>query len=248
MKKTLPASQPADLPASSESRQGERSKPFSNKAASNKAPSNRAPSKASAKKPSSFYMKQMRAGLSAAGYVKHETWVLPENRSVLKHIEKKLRQPLIGGAPVLENDMIAGENWTIDRLFSALQALDEVTSNEIGLSLIQGAEPSIKLEMHDFGGLPIYIAVVGEQIIVDTVLVDLESINDVARFNDAVLRSREMFPLSSIGIESMPNGQTVYNMFGALSASSNLTNVVTEVKTLVDNVQRATEAFESFFN
>jgi len=243
MKKTLPASQPADLPASSESRQGERSK-----ASSSKASSNRAPSKASAKKPSSFYMKQMRAGLSAAGYVKHETWVLPENRSVLKHIEKKLRQPLIGGAPVLENDMIAGENWTIDRLFSALQALDEVTSNEIGLSLIQGAEPSIKLEMHDFGGLPIYIAVVGEQIIVDTVLVDLESINDVARFNDAVLRSREMFPLSSIGIESMPNGQTVYNMFGALSASSNLTNVVTEVKTLVDNVQRATEAFESFFN
>ncbi|WDH25697.1 YjfI family protein [Pseudomonas chlororaphis] len=243
MKKTLPASQPADLPASSESRQGERSK-----ASSSKASSNKAPSKASAKKPSSFYMKQMRAGLSAAGYVKHETWVLPENRSVLKHIEKKLRQPLIGGAPVLENDMIAGENWTIDRLFGALQALDEVTSNEIGLSLIQGAEPSIKLEMHDFGGLPIYIAVVGEQIIVDTVLVDLESINDVARFNDAVLRSREMFPLSSIGIESMPNGQTVYNMFGALSASSNLTNVVTEVKTLVDNVQRATEAFESFFN
>jgi uncharacterized protein YjfI (DUF2170 family) len=243
MKKTLPASQPADLPASSESRQGERSK-----ASSSKASSNKAPSKASAKKPSSFYMKQMRAGLSAAGYVKHETWVLPENRSVLKHIEKKLRQPLISGAPVLENDMIAGENWTIDRLFGALQALDEVTSNEIGLSLIQGAEQSIKLEMHDFGGLPIYIAVVGEQIIVDTVLVDLESINDVARFNDAVLRSREMFPLSSIGIESMPNGQTVYNMFGALSASSNLTNVVTEVKTLVDNVQRATEAFESFFN
>ncbi|WP_186828389.1 YjfI family protein [Pseudomonas chlororaphis] len=231
MKKTLPASQPADPRASSESRQGERS---SNKAAG--------------KKPSSFYMKQMRAGLSAAGYVKHETWVLPENRSVLKHIEKKLRQPLIGGAPVLETDMIAGENWTIDRLFSALQALDDVASNEIGLTLIQGAEQSIKLDMHEFGGLPIYIAVVGEQIIVDTVLVDLESINDVARFNDAVLRSREMFPLSSIGIESMPNGQTVYNMFGALSSGSNLTNVVTEIKTLVDNVQRATEAFESFFN
>ncbi|MCK9812778.1 YjfI family protein [Pseudomonas sp. MAFF 302046] len=205
-------------------------------------------SKATGKKPSSFYMKQMRAGLSGAGYVKHETWVLPENRSVLKHLEKKLRQPLMAGAPVLENYMIAGENWTIDRLFSALQALDEVASNEITLSLIQGSEQSIKLDMNDFGGLPIYVAVVGEQIIVDTVLVDLESINDVPRFNDAVLRSREMFPLSSIGIESMPNGQTVYNMFGALSSGSNLTNVVTEIKTLVDNVQRATEAFESFFN
>ncbi|EPL14551.1 hypothetical protein CF161_08191 [Pseudomonas sp. CF161] len=193
-------------------------------------------------------MKQMRAGLSAAGYVKHETWVLPENRSVLKELEKKLRQPLMAGSPVLENNMIAGENWSIDRLFSALQALDEVTSREITLTLMQGSEQSIKLQMNEYGGLPIYIAVVGEQIIVDTVLVDLESINDVVRFNDAVLRSREMFPLSSIGIESMPNGQTVYNMFGALSSGSNLTNVVTEVRTLVDNVQRATEAFESFFN
>ncbi|OOV94577.1 hypothetical protein MF4836_17510 [Pseudomonas sp. MF4836] len=193
-------------------------------------------------------MKQMRAGLSAAGYVKHETWVLPENRSVLKELEKKLRQPLMAGSPVLENNMIAGENWSIDRLFSALQALDEVTSREITLTLMQGSEQSIKLQMNEYGGLPIYIAVVGEQIIVDTVLVDLESINDVVRFNDAVLRSREMFPLSSIGIESMPNGQTVYNMFGALSSGSNLTNVVTEVRTLIDNVQRATEAFESFFN
>jgi uncharacterized protein YjfI (DUF2170 family) len=147
-----------------------------------------------------------------------------------------------------ENYMSAGTNWNIDRLFSALQALDEVVSKDITLSLIQGSESSIKLEMNDFGGLPIYIAVVGEQIIVDTVLVDVESIKDVPAFNDAVLRSRELFPLSSIGIESMPNGQIVYNMFGALSSDSSLTNVVTEVKTLVDNVQRASEAFERFFH
>ena len=76
----------------------------------------------------------------------------------------------------------------------------------------------------------------------------LEELEHAFRFNDAVLRSREMFPLSSIGIESMPNGQIVYNMFGALSSDSSLTNIVTEVKTLVDNVQRASEAFERFFN
>lgn len=143
--------------------------------------------------------------------------------------------------------MSAGNNWTIDRLFTALQALDEVVSQEITLSLVQGSESSIKLEMNESGGLPIYVAVVGEQIIVDTVLVDIDSISDVRAFNDAVLRSRELFPLSSIGIESMPNGQTVYNMFGALSSDSSLTNVVTEIKTLVDNVHRASEAFEHFF-
>ncbi|WP_339491701.1 YjfI family protein [Pseudomonas sp. EA_15y_Pfl2_R67] len=191
-------------------------------------------------------MKQMRAGLSAAGYVKHETWVLPENRSLLKQMEKQLRQPILAGSFISEDYMSAGNNWNIDRLYSALQAL-EVVANDITLSLVQGSESSIKLEMNDFGGLPIYIAVVGDQIIVDTVLVDVESINDVAAFNDAVLRSREMFPLSSIGIETMPNGQVVYNMFGALASDSSLTNVVTEVKTLVDNVQRASEAFERFF-
>ena len=228
MKNRSPSGSPVEPVTASESRTGERSKP-------------------SAKKPSSFYMKQMRAGLAAAGYVKHETWVLPENRSLLKQMEKQLRQPILAGSFMSEDYMSAGNNWNIDRLFSALQALDDVVSNDITLSLVQGSEPSIKLEMNDFGGLPIYIAVVGEQLIVDTVLVDLESINDVQAFNDAVLRSREMFPLSSIGIESMPNGQTVYNMFGALSSDSSLTNVVTEVKTLVDNVQRASEAFERFF-
>jgi uncharacterized protein YjfI (DUF2170 family) len=228
MKNRSPPGSPAEPVTASESRKGERSKP-------------------SAKKPSSFYMKQMRAGLATAGYVKHETWVLPENRSLLKQMEKQLRQPILAGSFMSENYMSAGINWNIDRLFSALQALDDVVSKDITLSLVQGSEPSIKLEMNDFGGLPIYIAVVGEQIIVDTVLVDLESINDVQAFNDAVLRSREMFPLSSIGIESMPNGQTVYNMFGALSSDSSLTNVVTEVKILVDNVQRASEAFERFF-
>ncbi len=33
-----------------------------------------------------------------------------------------------------------------------------------------------------------------------------------------------------------------------LAGLSSLTNIVTEVKTLVDNVQRASEAFERFFN
>ena len=214
--------------AKSESPKGERAKP-------------------SAKKPSSFYMKQMRAGLAAAGYVKHETWVLPENRSLLKQMEQQLRQPILAGSFLSENDMSASNNWNIDSLFNALKALDEVASQEITLSLIQSAEPTLRLEMNEFGGLPIHIAIAGEQIIVDTVLVDVESINDVPAFNDAVLRSREMFPLSSIGIESMPNGQVVYNMFGALSSDSSLTNVVTEAKTLVDNVQRAIEAFERFF-
>jgi uncharacterized protein YjfI (DUF2170 family) len=61
-----------------------------------------------------------------------------------------------------------------------------------------------------------------------------------------VLRSRDIFPLSSIGIETMPNGETVYSMFGALSAASSLTVIVYEVLTLADNVIRAADAYEDF--
>lgn len=143
--------------------------------------------------------------------------------------------------------MTAGETWNTQRLFDAIRALSDEPAGNIDATLIQGAEQTIKLVMNDFAGLPIFIVVAGEQIIVDTLLVESDDVIDQVKFNDAVLRSRELFPLSSIGIETMPNGQTAYSMFGALSANSSLTNVITEVLTLAENVQRAVEAFEQFF-
>lgn len=206
-----------------------------------------AASKDGGKRTSAFYMRRMREGLTAAGYVKHDAWVLPENKELLKQVEKQLRQPILAGNFNMEMQMTASEQWTIDRLYHALLALGQVQTGELVVTLVQGAEPSIQVELTEFGGLPVFIAVVGEQIIVDTVLVDQAAITDPVKLNDAVLRSRELFPLSSIGIETMPNGQTVYNIFGSLSSASSLTNVVTEIFTLVENVQRATEAFAGFF-
>lgn len=142
--------------------------------------------------------------------------------------------------------MSENTNWTIDTLHAALVELDAVKGNEIGLNLLQGAEPSLSLTMHNFGGLPIAIAISGDQILVDSVLVYASQVKDVGTFNDTVLRSRDIFPLSSIGIETMPNGETVYSMFGALSAASSLTVIVHEVLTLADNVIRAADAYEDF--
>ncbi|SER46505.1 hypothetical protein SAMN05216600_1337 [Pseudomonas cuatrocienegasensis] len=198
-------------------------------------------------KTSAFYMRRMRDALYAAGYVKHEAYVLPENKLVLKEMEKRLRQPLIAGTFKMESYMTAGNTWSTKRLFDALSAVDIDTLGDVHIVLIEGAEQAIRIEMNDFGGLPIFIVVAGEQIIVDTLLVGTEGVADEHGFNDAVLRSREMFPLSSIGIETMPNGESAYNMFGALSASSTVTNVVTEILTLAENVQRAVVAFDQFF-
>ncbi len=197
-----------------------------------------------ARKTSTDYMREMRARLTAAGYVKRELYVLPENAEVLRDIEKVLRQPYLGNRIKLEGFMTENTNWTIDTLHSAFAELDVVKSNEIKLTLIQGAEPSLSLVMNQFGGLPIIIAIAGDQILVDSVLVYASQVKDPKSFNETVLRSRDLFPLSSIGIETMPNGETVYSMFGALSAASSLTVIVHEVLTLADNVIRAADAYE----
>jgi uncharacterized protein YjfI (DUF2170 family) len=191
-------------------------------------------------------MREMRARLTAAGYVKRELYVLPENAEVLRDIEKVLRQPYLGNRIKLEGFMTENTNWTINSLHSAFAELDVVRDKHIELTLVQGAEPSLSLVMNQFGGLPIIIAIAGDQILVDSVLVYASQVKDAAAFNEIVLRSRDIFPLSSIGIETMPNGETVYSMFGALSAASSLTVIVHEVLTLADNVIRAADAYEDF--
>ena len=197
-----------------------------------------------ARKTSTDYMREMRARLTAAGYVKRELYVLPENAEVLRNVEKVLRQPYLGNRIKLEGFMTENTNWTIDSLHAALTELDVVKSNEIKLTLAHGAEPSLNLLMTHHGDLPVSIAIAGDQVLVDAVLWYASQVKDAATFNDTVLRSRDIFPLSSIGIETMPNGETVYSMFGALSAASSLTVIVHEVMTLADNVIRAAEAYE----
>lgn len=200
------------------------------------------------KKTSTYYMEQRRSGLRASGYVPKEVWVLPENKKILAEIEIILRQPYQAGANTLEMQMTAAvDKWTISRLFDALSALDMVTTEKVAISIVQGSDQAIKLEMLEFGALPLFIAVMGDQIIVDTLLIEAAEITDEAQFNNAILRSRDLFPLSSIGLETLPDDTAVYSMFGALSAESSLTNIVTEIETLVENVQRATQALSHFF-
>lgn len=166
----------------------------------------------------------------------------------MKKLEMKLRQPVPTGGLQMEKEHMQVETWNIGSLFKALKALDMVTSGQVNANIVEGTERTIQLTMNELGGLPIIIAVTGEQIIVDTLLVEGEDVKDPAGFNAAVLRSRDLFPLSSIGLEQLPDGRDVYSIFGALSSFSSISNIVTEIETLTENIQRATEVFADFFN
>ncbi|WVV65129.1 YjfI family protein [Pseudomonas batumici] len=199
------------------------------------------PSKA---KTTADYVRDMRTRLREAGLVKREFWILPENAAALRGIEKALRQPFLGERIKLEAFMTENINWTINSLHKALAELEVVTHGEIALTLAENAEQSLKLTMTEFGDLPLYLAVSGDQILVDATLVEVSRVKDPTVFNSLVLRSRDLFPLSSVGIERVGDGTEVYCMFGALSAASTITVIVQEIYTLAENVIRAVEAFE----
>ncbi len=198
-------------------------------------------------KSSTDYMREMRQRLKEAGLVKREFWIRPENVEALRGIEKALRQPFLGERIKLEDFMTENTNWTISSLQKSLAELDLVTQGEIELTATEGTDVGIRLTMKGYGDLPIYIAVAGDQILADATLIEVSSIKDVAAFNNVVLRSRDLFPLSSVGIETLADDQEVYCLFGALSAASSLTVIVQEIFTLADNVIRAAEAFDDHF-
>lgn len=198
------------------------------------------------KKTSTAYMRNLRGRLRAEGYASKEVWVLPENMSLLRKLELQLRQPISASGLQLEKDMQV-ETWNIASLYRAITQLDMVTSGEVSATLIEGAEQTIQLNMNQLDGLPVFVAVIGEQIIVDALLVEADDVLDVGEFNSAVLRSRDLFPLSSIGLETLPDGKEVYSIFGALSSASSLSNIATEIDTLLENIQRSTDVFSVYF-
>lgn len=198
-------------------------------------------------KSSAHYQRLYRQRLREQGLVKKEVWILPEHAGQLLALERKLRQPRTGlVSPEMTEAMSMTPTWTAQTLCSALAGTELISSGQASLELIQGADASLHLTMHDYGDLPLFMGVYGEQIVVEAMLWPASAVTDSARFNDEVLRSHKLFPLSSIGLEQRADGQDYYSMFGALSSASTLSDVVFEIELLADNVIKATEAYEDY--
>ncbi|KAF0863100.1 YjfI family protein [Pseudomonas sp. LD120] len=198
-------------------------------------------------KSSAHYQRLFRQRLRDQGLVKKEVWILPENAQALLAVERKLRQPFEGLAPVeKDGEMSMPQIWNARSLCKALEATELFSSGEASIELLEGAEPSLHVTMREYGDLPLFVALSGEQILVEALLWPQSEVTDVVAFNEEVLLSRQLFPLSSIGLEARKGGERFYMMFGALSATSILSNVLYEIETLASNVIRATEAYEGY--
>lgn len=201
---------------------------------------------------SAYYQRRHRERLREQGLIKKELWVLSEYADELAAIERRMRQPRDESPREQRAEqegtmsgisMQSSPLWTALALHTALAASDGVGDGAISIELIDGAEPGLYLTMHDYGDLPLFMAVVGRQIVVEAMMWPVSQVRDPARFNEELLRTHRLFPLSTLGIETI-DGEAVYIMFGALSAASSLPDVLFEIETLADNVIRATEAYE----
>lgn len=204
-------------------------------------------------KNSAFYQKQYRQRLREQGLVKKEVWILPENTSKLVEIEKQFRKPLISSNVIYNhqqenNEMKKNEVWLITDLYEQLNNSELVKQGYASIEIIDGVDACLFIIMREYGDLPLYLSVSNQQIIVEALLWPVDMIKDLTQFNEEVLCSRKLFPLSTIAIEKSGDGSINYIMYGALSASSILNNIIYELETLSDNVIKATEAFENYIN
>ena len=99
--------------------------------------------------------------------------------------------------------------------------------------------------MRDYGGLSVFVAVGGEQIIVEAFLWPLTQVRDPAAFNAHVLATHKLLPLSTIAIQPV-GGVPSYAMFGSLDTHSSLANLMFEIETLAENVIHASDAYAPY--
>lgn len=203
------------------------------------------------KKSSAHYQREFRRRLREQGLVKKEVWIQPEHAKRLAAVEKQLRKQSVSTwinvGDDMVNDMSESTNlWTTQTLFEALKKEVPFVDGSATVELIEGVEPSLYLEMKEFGDLPVFLTVAGEQIIAESLLWSSSQVVDTAGFNDAVLRTHKYFPLSTISLDAASDGTDYYHMFGALSSSSLLSNVIFEIEVLATNVIQATEAYREF--
>ncbi|MFC3094654.1 DUF2170 family protein [Alteromonas sediminis] len=92
-------------------------------------------------------------------------------------------------------------------------------------------------------GLDAWLAVSGEQIVVESVLFSAAQVKDKGALNHDILSTHMLFPLTTVGISTIDN-EEYYVAFGALSSQSKAESIEIEIASLFQNVAAFLDAYE----
>ena len=116
------------------------------------------------KKTSAHYQREFRRRLREQGLVKKEIWIQPEHALKLNTIEHTLREADSTVDAQLINAMTKSSTlWTTITLFDELQQAVIFSSHQASIELMDGIDPVLQIVMHEYGDLPIFLSVYGEQ-------------------------------------------------------------------------------------
>ncbi|MFS1703012.1 DUF2170 family protein [Aestuariibacter sp. GS-14] len=124
--------------------------------------------------------------------------------------------------------------WDLEKLESLFTDMDDlVVTREKECLLIANQD-----------GLDAWLAISGEQIIVESLLFESSQVKDKAALDHDILSTHMLFPLTTVAISNI-NGEEYYTAFGALSAKSKAETIQIEVTTLFQNVAAFLDAYEA---
>jgi uncharacterized protein YjfI (DUF2170 family) len=126
------------------------------------------------------------------------------------------------------------ETWTVRSLKAALDSSAPVRAGEFIPRIVEGSDPVLLVTMHQHGDLELFVNVSEAQISASVLLWPCDEQDDRAAFNEFLLKSQQLVPLSNFGIGTV-EGRDYYELFGELATSSPLDTVVIELRTLADN-------------
>jgi uncharacterized protein YjfI (DUF2170 family) len=92
-------------------------------------------------------------------------------------------------------------------------------------------------------GIDAWIAISGEQIIIETLLFAKSEVKSTAVLNEEILKTHMLFPLTTVGISSV-GGDDYYTAFGSLSSQSKAQSIIIELNTLFQNVEAFIDAYQ----
>jgi len=194
-------------------------------------------------KTSAHYQREYRKRLREQGLVKKEIWILPEQRPNARILEKALRKPL-SDASIIPTDLDGSNRakWRTGALFGELSTTAMIKRGKASIEIIDSPEPTMMITMHEYGDLPIFMTVSGDQIVAEAILWPASIVEDQNAFNETILRTQNYYPLSTICLGKRAD-QDYYLLEGSLSSASRINDIIIEIETLAANVIRVTEAY-----
>lgn len=135
------------------------------------------------------------------------------------------------------------QNWTSPSLAKALLA-SALADQAITATASDVEDGVVHLTLPELGDLPVTIAIGEGQILVSSPICTADQVKNRAAFNDACLRLNLHNPLSNIGITTIDDAD-VYLMFGEMSLSSTIDQIVEEIEALGANTIEAAQLLQS---